>query len=917
MEKERGKQLLESKVRIPEMAHNLIERTRLLEMVETDETQIIVFNAGAGFGKTILMAELARRHENHCIWYQIDSSDNDQTYFFNGLLYALSKVFQESKEAREDFNGLNLSGDQMKRTVFLLSEKIARHMDGELYFMLDDFHEIQDETVFTMLSLLIDHLPSKVHFCFTVKGSFPHFLASYIMKGKVQLLEVDQLRFTEKETRCLLNQQTAGRIPDTMVNDILEYMEGWPAGVMFACLALRVDNSSGDIPSVVSHTKIFDYIYYEIFRKLPYEIQCFLIDTSSLQSLTPALCNYVTGRMDSGSILDYLVGENMFVYKFSGYRKWYRYHSIFRDFLQSRRKPERKKEILTKAAQYSMRIGEMEQAVVYGMQCEAYDVIALGIEKQAGSMMEQGRQSTLRQWVEYLNPAREKLSYSALHTVYQFLWAEKEEEKAAEYLEMAVSRARQAGEYESYGRYGLELVEYLEAHGGIGRALEEAEQLESVLGRGICSSRLPIHVKILEYRLQLGDRLWMEEFAGKKSERNWKPQAAMERNAVAWALGLIEKRDGWGNTLEEARMYRRVSPVFMEYGFFCYGWFLYLNRDERYREVLREGLSVKGKSIYSQWMQILALLDNLKTKKYDNEYGTWREEICRLEKELEKQGLEYPAFLEEDEMLLTDIVLGNVPKWETSKKAKTVLRVFCLGSFTVWSGEEMLSWRTKKAKELFACLFSQEGKGLEKNGLIFRLWPEATEKNGSVLFNTTVSYLRRTLAQVGMADILVVRDRLYSLDMGRIWSDVGRLEELAELIKKKRYEDIKNPQELISLYCGEYFGSEDYRWMVGKKEYVEQLFVQSARQMAEYEAEKKHYDLAVLILQKMLEVHTGSLEVLRLLMICRWEQGDRTSARRQYLKMRQIWEEDWEQELPEELEEFIKGEDGEECGSRV
>lgn len=658
MEKERGKQLLASKVRIPEMTHNLIERTHLLELVEKDKSQITVFNAGAGFGKTILMAELARRHENHCIWYQIDSSDNDRTYFFNGLLYALSKAFQESEEAREDFNSLNLSEDKMKRTIFLLSEKVAGHMDGELYFMLDDFHEIWEEEVFAMLSLLMDNMPFGVHFCFTVKGSFPQFLASYIMKGRVQLLEADQLRFTEMETRYLLNQQTAGRISDTMVNEILEYMEGWPAGVMFACLALRADKSSGDIPSVMSHTKIFDYIYYEIFRKLPYDIQCFLIDTSSLLSLTPALCNYVTGRMDSGSILDYLVGENMFVYKFSGYQKWYRYHSIFREFLQSRRKPERKKEILTKAAQYSMRIGEAEQAVVYGMQCEAYDVIALVIEKQADSMMKQGRQSTLRQWVEYLNPVREKLSYSVLYTVYRFLLAEKEEAKAAEYLKMAASRAVQAGEYELYGRYGLELVEYLETYSGIDQALEEAEQLECVLGRGICSSRLPIHIKILEYRLQMGDRLWMEEFAGKKPERNWKPQAAMEKNAVVWALGLVDKRDGWGNTLEEARMYRLVSPVFMEYGFFCYGWFLYLNRDRRYREVLREGLSAKGKSIYSQWMQILALLDTIKTKKYDNEYSTWREEICRLEKDLERQGFEYPDFLEEDELLLTDIVLG-------------------------------------------------------------------------------------------------------------------------------------------------------------------------------------------------------------------------------------------------------------------
>ena len=506
-------------------------------------------------------------------------------------------------------------------------------------------------------------------------------------------------------------------------------------------------------------------------------------------------------------------------------------------------------------------------------------------------MQEQGRQSTVRQWIEYLHPDREKLSCFVLHAICRFFKEEKEEEHAAEYLALAVCRAGRTGEYEACGRYGLELVMYLEEHHGIARGLEEAEKIEKILNHKNYSGWFQIHRKILEYHLQMGDRMWMEQFAGKVPERNRKLQAVMERRAVIWALSLAERKEEWGNTPAESRMYGRISPVFMEYGFFSYGWFLYLNRDAGYGDVLKEGLCAGGNSIFSQWMRLLLYLDRYKTQK--NEQHRWKEAICRLEREIQKQRVEYPAFLEEDEMLLAGILMdgvgetqGGPQREEDEMGEEPVLKVFCLGSFSVQSGDEMLSWRTKKAKELFACLFSQEGKGLDKNGLIFRLWPEATEKNGSTLFNTTVSYLRRTLMQVGMADILVVKDRLYSLDMEKIWSDMGRLEELAKLIKEERFEDVDNPQELLTLYCGEYFGSEDYRWMVGQKEYAEQLFIRSAKRLAVYEAGRKRYDTAVLILQKVLEVAGGSSECLHLLMTYR-------------------------------LEDFIRGYEGEECSQKV
>ena len=472
-------------------------------------------------------------------------------------------------------------------------------MIGEFpfYVMVDDFQKIQDESALDLICFLIDDSPWNMHFFFTVRGESPHFLASYILKGKVRIFEAKWLCFTDKETKELLREMTVLGASCEIADRIQKYMGGWPAGIMFACLALKANGNFDNFLPPVMDTPIFDYIEHEIFRTYSQEIQTILIELSYFERFDEELYSHMIGRSDFSNILNYLIKEHLCQCNSS--QKWYCYYPVFRDFFQSRQKEEKRTKILTKTIGYSF---------------QNHDVI---------------------------------------------------------------------------------------------------------------------------------------------------------------------------------------------------------------------------------------------------------------------------------------------------QKEETLLKVYCLGSFSVMAGEKVLMWRTQKTKELFACLFFYEGKGLNKKGLIFKLWPDMPEKKGSALFHTTVSYLRKTLAQSGMSNILQVKDHFYFLNMKKIWSDIGRLEEISRQVKQKETQIQVSPQEFIELYGGEYFGSEDYRWLIGKKEYAEQMFLQTARELAVREANQNHYGNAALILQKILEISDGSLDILRFLMICRIRQGDITAAARQYKRMRQVWAEEWEQQLPEDLMDFI------------
>ncbi|MFR5602535.1 MAG: hypothetical protein ACLTKI_09445, partial [Lachnospiraceae bacterium] len=681
--------MLDSKTRIPEMAHSLVDRAVLLAWIKEHGlgNRIVVFHASAGFGKTVFMAEMARECQD-CVWYQVDTLDNDPAYFLQGLNYGLSRLLNDEDEELTDRQGSELTQENLEEAVFLLARRMAEASQKQLFLMLDDFHKITEEQVFYVIRGLLDYTPANVRICMTVKGQFPRFLASYILKGEVLHIKGEQLRFSQEEAGKLVSGLVGQEVPDQTIKSILEYTEGWPAGVMFAGLVLKNDGAQTDVSSILLQSRVFDYIYYEIFRKLPFDIQNFLVETSALQAVNPALCDWVTEKSGSGGNLDYLAAENLFIYKFTGRKKWYRYHSIFRDFLESRLSEERKTKIWCRAAEYFLRIGEIEQAMYYSMLGKAYDVAEIVMERESARFLQEGKTSTVKQWVQFLEPEKERMGEACLYRMGQYYRSANDLEKEAWYLGAATRKVYEAGALDRYGNYGVEYVRCLCSFQGLARGEEEACAIEGHMKDKTSNSYFRLLTLILELKLQIGDRAGLEQFFARTTGSKRKMHLTMARNAVAWILGMLDKESGWGNTLEEARMYQRFSPVFAEYGFFKYIWYLYQKGDRAYVPLLKDGMSLGGNSIFARHMEVLSLL-----REYEAS-ASHRKEIKdgleRVESELKHHGMELPTLREEDASLLFQILNG--------KENPQMIRVYCLGRFVAESDGQPLTWRTKKPR---------------------------------------------------------------------------------------------------------------------------------------------------------------------------------------------------------------------------
>ncbi|WP_293858615.1 LuxR C-terminal-related transcriptional regulator, partial [Steroidobacter sp.] len=115
---------------------------------------------------------------------------------------------------------------------------------------------------------------------------------------------------------------------------ILRSTEGWVAGVKLALLA-AVDSREGIGDFNGSHYEVARYLGASVLHELAPELREFLLASSVVDRMTAELCNDLLGITHSQSLLEQLERSQLFIQPLDSHGHWYRYHTLFLDFLRS------------------------------------------------------------------------------------------------------------------------------------------------------------------------------------------------------------------------------------------------------------------------------------------------------------------------------------------------------------------------------------------------------------------------------------------------------------------------------------------------------------------------------------------------------------------------------------------------------
>ncbi|MBU2511494.1 hypothetical protein KJ966_09145 [bacterium] len=338
--------ILKTKLRLPKVP-GTINREHLLPVLSAiahKKTAIVV--AGAGYGKTTLIAQTVELSGMPAVWYSLDETDLDLSVFMTYLVTGIRQYYPNFGQHLLDQTGIISSSDRSRKSFLIsLLAEIENTLSKDLVIVLDDYYSIQDNpSISDSLSFLLNRLPPQIHFVIISRSEPDIQLSRLRAMSEVIDIGENDLEFKLDEVKTLYNQVLKLQLTEQQLQKVRNRTEGWPAGLILFYHSIKgvklseIDFALDRLGS--QHKTLRSYFEENVFDKLNPEIQDFLLKTSILTSMTVEFCNAFLGINNSAHILSTLEKSHLFTFCSREERPCYAYHHLLKDFLEQKLKQQ-------------------------------------------------------------------------------------------------------------------------------------------------------------------------------------------------------------------------------------------------------------------------------------------------------------------------------------------------------------------------------------------------------------------------------------------------------------------------------------------------------------------------------------------------------------------------------------------------
>jgi LuxR family maltose regulon positive regulatory protein len=377
----------------------LIARDDLLATLDRAvASKVTIISAPAGSGKTSLLRTWADRpgqgHRLAVMQVQRDRQDAQQ--FWLVLLSAVRHASGTTSGAGPPAATPEFNGRAMVDRV--LSE--LEDQRGRVVLMIDDLHELTSPEALDQLTRLLTNLPPNAHAVLATRHDVRLRLHRLRLAGELAEIRAADLRFTERETRELLDASGI-ELSEAGVALLRQRTEGWVAGLRLAVISLADHPDPEQFVAEFSGSDrtVAEYLVAEMLERQPDEVLQLLLRTSLLDRVNGELADLLTGRPGSERILLALEDANAFVVSLDSERTWFRYHHLFADLLRlelRRRLPKQVPALHRQAAEWFVQHGQAADAIRHTQAAGDWADAARLLADYSFSLTMDGQEQTVR-----------------------------------------------------------------------------------------------------------------------------------------------------------------------------------------------------------------------------------------------------------------------------------------------------------------------------------------------------------------------------------------------------------------------------------------------------------------------------------------------------------------------------------------
>jgi LuxR family transcriptional regulator, maltose regulon positive regulatory protein len=413
--------LLESKLHGPAVRPEWVPRQRLITAMAALKVRLLLVEAPAGFGKTILVAQWrsAASGGQSIAWVFLDQRDDDPVRLWRHVVAALERACPDLSGASLlrflEARAPDIDGELLPRLVNALAE-----LSQPVVLVLDDYHLVTEPRCREQIQFLVLNLVPPARMIIITRADPLLPLARLRATGDLTEIRMRELAFTHDEAVALVERIAAVRLSERDLVSLVHRTEGWPAGISLAALSLRGRSAPGAFLRQLSGNSkyIADYLFDEVISRQPPPVRRFLAETSILDRFSGPLCGAVTGVDQAAEMIDMLQRENLFVVPVGKARRWFRYHHLFRQVLRrelERGDPEHVAALHLRASDWYAAHGFADEAIGHalagGDPGKSVDLIAAHWVEYVNT----GRIHVLRSWLDALGHEQVRANPLAAH----------------------------------------------------------------------------------------------------------------------------------------------------------------------------------------------------------------------------------------------------------------------------------------------------------------------------------------------------------------------------------------------------------------------------------------------------------------------------------------------------------------------
>ena len=423
-----------------------VPRKSLLEALRTyRDAHGTLISAPAGYGKTTLLTQLlaqARERGRLACWYTLDSTDGDAATLLQGLVGAVAAHRPGFGEAvcrllNDAVSADAVSGPGVSRanggnvgpaaSLFLeeLHAALQTRWTGGLLLILDDCHTVADSAASAaLLDTLLSMAPERCHVVLSGRA-LPELPSRARLEAQRQLLVIHQeaLALTRRETAELVAALEGRSVleEDEDADDLWRQTGGWPMAA--ALLAAHTGGRNGrpkvdggELPGRVEEV-LFTFLAADVLEALSPDLRTFALGASVLPyvdvasagrllGLPPAEVRWALEACATRSLflahLDAPGGPGQLA---SGEADTYRFHDLFRDFLQERlreEQPVRFRWLQRRASALAEAAGDVPRAVEHALAARLYQRASRLIQDAFEILAAREQWEALRRWLDQL-----------------------------------------------------------------------------------------------------------------------------------------------------------------------------------------------------------------------------------------------------------------------------------------------------------------------------------------------------------------------------------------------------------------------------------------------------------------------------------------------------------------------------------